>query len=160
MYHRVESASTRLALAALAVLFAGCASAGGTNPEDAAEPTDRVPRDPATVTADDIERAPRAPFLQGRIAGVQVIPVPGGVRVQIRGRSTINGDTEPLYILDGVPVRPNAGGTIPVVANDIASIQVLKDAISTSFYGVRGANGVIVIETKRPGVSSSGPGQG
>lgn len=139
----------RLVLPALLVSVTACASASGTNYPELDELMARQPDDPDEVTAEDIDQAPRAPLLQGRIAGVQVIPTSGGIQIRIRGASSIHGSTEPLYILDGVAVDPDPNGTIPVAINDIESIRVLKDAVDTTMYGSRGANGVIVIKTKR-----------
>jgi len=68
--------------------------------------------------------------------------------VTVRGPTTINGGTAPLYVLDGMPIDPSPNGTVPVNPRDVESITVLKDAASSSIYGSRGANGVIVIETK------------
>jgi TonB-dependent starch-binding outer membrane protein SusC len=71
------------------------------------------------------------------------------VSVRIRGINTFMGSTEPLYVIDGVPIQAGpGGGLVGINAHDIASIEVLKDPVSESFYGVRGANGVIVIRTK------------
>ena len=85
--------------------------------------------------------------LQGRIAGVNITTdgAPGtGTVVNIRGISSILGDIQPLYIVDGVPTKDiNA-----LSPNDIESLQVMKDAASAAIYGARGANGVIVITTK------------
>lgn len=87
--------------------------------------------------------------LQGRLSGVQVIPAsgkPGGaISVRIRGTGTIN-DSEPLYVIDGFPV---SGGISAFNVDDIASIDVLKDASAAAIYGARGANGVVIITTKR-----------
>lgn len=88
--------------------------------------------------------------LQGQLAGVRSSAFGGGVpgeemTIRIRGTNTINGDSSPLYVIDGVP-RENMSDLNP---SDIASIQVLKDASATSIYGSRGANGVILIETKQ-----------
>ena len=89
--------------------------------------------------------------LQGRAAGVQVINNDGrpgsSVSVQIRGVGSLaaNGN-EPLYVVDGYPI---SGGLNNINANDIASIDVLKDASAASIYGVRAANGVVIITTKR-----------
>jgi TonB-dependent SusC/RagA subfamily outer membrane receptor len=73
----------------------------------------------------------------------------GGVSVRIRGINTFMGGTQPLYVIDGVPIQagPN-GGLVGLNPHDIASIEVLKDPVNMSFYGVRGSNGVIVINTK------------
>ena len=74
----------------------------------------------------------------------------GGIAVRIRGASSFNGSNEPLYVLDGFPMTPGPGGALTGInPYDIASIDVLKDAASTAIYGSRGANGVILIETKR-----------
>lgn len=79
-------------------------------------------------------------YLNGRVAGVQVI----GDRVIIRGVGTINGDTDPLFIVDGVQT-PDISYINPM---DVEDITVLKDG-SSSIYGVQGANGVILITTKK-----------
>lgn len=103
--------------------------------------------------------------LQGQIAGVRISEstgAPGGnVSVKIRGTGTL-GNAEPLYVIDGVPldndlrgalgtVSPNEQPTNPLATinpEDIASVNVLKDAASTAIYGSRGANGVVIITTK------------
>jgi TonB-dependent SusC/RagA subfamily outer membrane receptor len=75
----------------------------------------------------------------------------GGISIRIRGASSFMGNSEPLYVLDGIPLQPSPDGTLTgIVPNDIQSIEVLKDAPATTMYGVRGANGVILIITKRP----------
>lgn len=88
-------------------------------------------------------------ILQGRAAGVQVTNVggaPGGdVRIRVRGANSILGDNNPLYVVDGY-----IGADFTTInPNDIETIQVLKDASSTAIYGSRGANGVIIITTKK-----------
>ena len=90
--------------------------------------------------------------LQGRAAGVQVTnndASPGGnVSVLIRGVGSLaGGGNDPLYIVDGYPL--STGGINNVNPSDIASIDVLKDASSTSIYGIRAANGVVIITTKK-----------
>ncbi|MDR6945256.1 SusC/RagA family TonB-linked outer membrane protein [Mucilaginibacter pocheonensis] len=87
--------------------------------------------------------------LQGKVAGVDVSVnsnAPGAAaKVRIRGIGSINSNVDPIYVVDGVVgVDPNS-----INPNDIASIEVLKDASSTAIYGVRGANGVIMVTTKR-----------
>jgi TonB-linked SusC/RagA family outer membrane protein len=88
--------------------------------------------------------------LAGKIAGVNVSTnsgAPGGeTKIRIRGYSSINSSTDPLYVVDGV-VWTEGGSSIN--PNDVASIDVLKDASSTAIYGTRGANGVILVTTKR-----------
>ncbi len=92
-----------------------------------------------------------ADMLRGRVSGVVVTEgTTGGISVRIRGRSSIMGSSDPLYVVDGMPVEPDPGGTISFLnPHDIESISVLKDASATAIYGARGANGVIVIKTKR-----------
>jgi len=113
--------------------------------------------------------------LQGVAPGVQVTTASsapgGGISVRIRGSSSINGNGEPLYVIDGFPVEndptnlgnPTDGGRVntapsnPLSAlnpSDVETIEVLKDASATSIYGARGANGVVIITTKR-GVAST-----
>ncbi|MBO9637581.1 MAG: TonB-dependent receptor [Siphonobacter aquaeclarae] len=88
--------------------------------------------------------------LQGRVAGVDVVQNgsnPGsGVTVRIRGRRSINASNDPLYVVDGIPLAGNIDDINP---NDIASMEILKDASATAIYGSRGANGVVIISTKR-----------
>lgn len=107
-----------------------------------------------TVDADKIAQLPVASFdaaLQGQVAGMQVITnsgAPGSsATVRIRGVSSLNAGTQPLYIMDDVQVT--AGDFSALNPNDIESISVLKDASSTSIYGSKGANGVIIVTTKR-----------
>ncbi|MEX2372046.1 MAG: TonB-dependent receptor [Bacteroidales bacterium] len=103
-----------------------------------------------TMSADkmDISTAPSAMGrLQGQVSGVTVTTAnrPGGnATVRVRGLGTIN-DANPLYIIDGVP----AGTGNNLNPNDIESISILKDASSAAIYGTRGANGVIIVTTKR-----------
>lgn len=103
--------------------------------------------------------------LQGRASGVQVVSnsgAPGdGISVTVRGQSTLNSGNEPLYVVDGVPVESNSlsqlngyesHGLNPLAdinPQDIESIEILKDGSSTAIYGSRGANGVVLITTKR-----------
>lgn len=89
-----------------------------------------------------------ADLLQGRVAGVQIRSdgQPGAVpSVQIRGVGTF-GDSQPLYVIDGVPVGTSIRDFSP---NDIKSVQVLKDASAAAIYGSRAANGVVIITTKK-----------
>lgn len=92
-----------------------------------------------------------ADMLDGRFAGVEVHRLAGGgVSVRIRGQRTLKSDSEPLYVVDGIPQRGGLPGTLPDLdPRDIKSIDVLKDAAATSVYGSRGANGVILITTRR-----------
>lgn len=91
-------------------------------------------------------------LLEGRVAGVRVIrDARGGLSVQIRGVSSIHGSTEPLYVIDGVPITagPPGSALLGINPSDIARIEVLKDAGSTAIYGSRAANGVVLISTRK-----------
>jgi len=80
-----------------------------------------------------------------------VIHLPyGDVSLRIRGTRSLHGDNEPLLVIDGVPAHGAIGAALAgLVPRDIARIDVLKDAGSTAIYGIQGANGVILITTKR-----------
>jgi len=88
--------------------------------------------------------------LQGRAAGLEVQKIgnqPGaGAQIRIRGIRSISGSNEPLYVVDGIPWEGNLNDINP---DDVASVDILKDASSTAVYGSRGANGVILISTKK-----------
>lgn len=108
----------------------------------------------ATVNSEKLADAPTAAFdqaLQGQVAGLTVIASSGEpsepVNMTIRGTNSINSGTEPLYVLDGTVIT--ASDFSAINPSDIASISVLKDASSSSIYGARAANGVVVITTKR-----------
>lgn len=108
----------------------------------------------STVKSDKLESVPTAAFdqaLQGQVAGLTVLANSGepsaSTSITIRGTNSINSGTAPLYILDGVAISASDFNTINPA--DIESMSVLKDASSTSIYGARAANGVIVITTKR-----------
>ena len=102
--------------------------------------------------------------IQGKAAGVQVITGSGiagsGSMVRVRGVASISAGGDPLYVVDGIPITQdyflngNRGGfnTNPLATinpNDIASVEILKDAAATGIYGSRGSNGVVLITTKR-----------
>ena len=138
----------------LAGLLSGCAHASGTGQGDVEDTPEPRPLGEPAVTAEDIERNPSRPIeelLASRFPGVVVTRTPdGGIAIRIRGTTTIHGSSEPLYVIDGLPIRPGPGGALfGINPYDIESIEVLKDPASTTMYGVRGANGVIVITTKR-----------
>ena len=140
------TARTLLA-ASFATFIAGCQSSPRA--------TETAPQPTSDVTSEDIERAPGQSIeehLRGRVAGVTVTrTADGGIAVRIRGATSIYGSNEPLYVLDGVPITPGPGGSLTGIdPYDIESIQVLKDPADTAMYGMRGANGVIIVKTKRP----------
>lgn len=108
----------------------------------------------AKVSVEDMQKAPVGNFtdaLAGRVAGV-VVSAPGGQpgstpNIVIRGNNSISQSNSPLWVVDGFPMEDaNATAINP---NDIESIEVLKDASATAIYGARGANGVIMITTKK-----------
>ena len=108
----------------------------------------------SVVTAEDIERVAVRPIeqvLMDRFPGVMVARTPdGGISVRIRGVSSFFGSNEPLYVIDGVPMQSGSDRILTGInPHDIASIEVVKDPVGTAIYGVRVANGVIVIKTKR-----------
>lgn len=121
-------------------------------PESSAADAGRSRSDPRTSQYPRAEQATRMEeLLVGRYPGVEVRRSPdGGMSIRIRGGSTLSGSGEPLYLVDGVEVFVAPGrGLDWLNPADIADIEVLKDATSTTMYGVRGANGVIRITTKR-----------
>ena len=92
-------------------------------------------------------------MLQGRVAGLQVINSgndnpSGGATLRIRGRSSINASNSPLVVVNGIPMG-DGGGLNSINPSTIASVEVLKDASATAIYGSRGANGVIMVTTKK-----------
>lgn len=108
-------------------------------------------------------------LLKGKAAGVNVVQNSsepgGGISISIRGASSVNAGTGPLYVIDGLPIdnssmTAGSGGNYPdsrtptnplaaINPNDIESIEILKDASATAIYGARGANGVIMVTTKK-----------
>lgn len=105
----------------------------------------------SSVTTEDIDQRPiisAGQAIQGRAAGVTVVSPsgqPGGeLAIRVRGTTSFNGSNDPLYVVDGVPVD-NINFLSP---NDIADMQILKDASSAAIYGSRAANGVVLITTK------------
>lgn len=114
----------------------------------------------ASIKGSDLATIPVVNFqdaLQGRMAGVFVQSANGklgeGVKIRVRGTTSISGGNDPLYVIDGTPVT--TGGALgyynpmsDINFNDIESLEVLKDASASAIYGARGANGVVLITTK------------
>jgi TonB-dependent SusC/RagA subfamily outer membrane receptor len=119
----------------LLVTFADCASSNPRPDQDlsAIEPVDQVLR----VTSPGLSVTRSAD---------------GGIAVQVLGGPTsFRSSNQPLFLLDGTPFHPGPGGVLTGVSpHDIESITLLKNPADTGIYGVRGANGVVVIKTKRP----------
>jgi len=148
-----RTVSTTLA-ASLAIVALGAACSGGSSNHDVASPAPaQAPG--AGMSAEDVQRTPNQPIeqiLASKVPGVVVSRTEdGGVAIRIRGQSTLNGNSAPLYVIDGVATEAGPGGSIPGInPYDIQSIKVLKDPAELTMYGSRGGNGVIVIKTKRP----------
>ena len=105
----------------------------------------------ASMKNEDVTVAPTSNVmeaLQGKIAGMDIVKSSGqvgeDVSILLRGSRSIYGSNEPLFIIDGIP-----GSYSQVNPSDIESVDVLKDASSTAIYGSAGANGVVIITTKR-----------
>ena len=92
-------------------------------------------------------------LIQGRVPGVHVIRGPDGdFSIRIRGAHSFRGSDEPLYVIDGMPLgqgRTLGSALIGIAPHDIARIEILKDASAAAAYGSRGANGVVLITTRR-----------
>ncbi|WP_169539983.1 SusC/RagA family TonB-linked outer membrane protein [Niabella aurantiaca] len=121
----------------------------------------------SSIKGDEIRKATTATLqdaLQGRLAGVQVITTGGapggGMQIKIRGGSTLTAGNQPLYVIDGFPLTPSLNPDYNPLSDinpsDVASVEVLKDASATAIYGAEGANGVILVTTKK-GRSNSKP---
>jgi iron complex outermembrane receptor protein len=108
----------------------------------------------ASLDEDDLAKTRVARIedaLTGRVAGLEVQRTPSGVlRLRVRGASSFNGSTEPLLVIDGMPIAGGAssGALDGLQPSDIARVSVLKDA-EAAIYGSQGANGVVLINTKR-----------
>jgi TonB-dependent outer membrane receptor, SusC/RagA subfamily, signature region len=135
-------------IASIVVLLLGLAacSSGTTN---------NPPGTGQVVGPGDMERAPNQPIeqtLQAKFPGVIVASTPAGISVTIGGPSSFDGNSAPLYVLDGSPINPGPSGVLTGVnPYDIESIKVLRNPADVAVYGMRGAKGVILITTKRPG---------
>lgn len=161
---RLAALATALVAAlVVALLAAACHGGPGAAPPPSAQSAPSTPR---------VQRARRAPttprnvltaeqlrgvhvtrveeLIAGRVAGVYVQRTADGFSIRIRGVSTILGEPEPLVVLDGLPLTQGARELALISPADVARIEVLKDAGSTALYGMRGANGVLVITTRRP----------
>jgi TonB-linked SusC/RagA family outer membrane protein len=124
----------------------------------------------STIEMNELDELPTssvAEALQGRISGVDITSTSGdpgaGMSIKIRGNTSLNGNSRPLIVLDGVPYETTIGtdfnflsadvadygSLVDISPADIRSIQILKDAASTAVWGSKGANGVVVINTKR-----------
>ncbi|MFZ1678017.1 MAG: TonB-dependent receptor plug domain-containing protein [Saprospiraceae bacterium] len=123
------------------ILIVACNSSRSTTSSGKTGSPDKMENlNPAVDLADHLRRIP----------GVQVTGSGSSARATIRGMASFNSDSEPLYVINGTPINgglATASSMISVV--DIKSVRVLKTPSETSFYGIRGSNGVIVIQLKQ-----------
>ncbi len=118
----------------------------------------------ASLTSKDVSETPVTSVeqaIQGKAAGVFIQSNNGklgqGIQVRVRGTSSLSANSQPLYVVDGIPITSDnlsgtSAGTNPLADinfNDVASIEVLKDASAAAIYGARGSNGVVIITTKK-----------
>ena len=137
------------------LLLAGCSHRHAGSQTAQADDTPRPKYGGILITAEDIQRSPGMSIEQ-----LVITHVPGATLtraadghpvIRLRGETTILGDPEPLIVVNDVPLNPNVSGNLSAIdTHDIATIEVLRDAAATSAYGIRGANGVILIRTKQP----------
>jgi len=137
---------TRVCLPVLLV-FAACSHRTAQQQAEAGRPPGLV------LTADDIRRSPGQSLEQLLLARVPGLTIEraadGHSKLVLRGRNTILGDDEALFVVNGIPLGPAVSGNLAAVdIHDIETVQVLRDAVATAAYGIRGANGVIIIRTK------------
>jgi TonB-dependent SusC/RagA subfamily outer membrane receptor len=137
-------------------LFVGCVSAcshPNASGERRAEPPAPATATPRSIlTAEEIQRVPGRPIEQLLVdyfPGVEVKrTTSGGISVRIHGVGSVLSSNEPLFVIDGVPMPPGEGERLHTINTyDIVSIEVVKDPGGAALYGVRGANGVIIIKT-------------
>jgi TonB-dependent starch-binding outer membrane protein SusC len=148
----------------LGVVIAAASGCSKPQPDTAAPPRPVEGGNSASVKSETINQSPKESvekYLEGRVAGVVVSRAQdGGIAVRIRGATSFYGNNEPLYVLDGIAIAAGPGGSLTGVnPYDIESIKVLKGATETAMYGSRGANGVIVIRTKRAAAAATKPNQ-
>ena len=146
----------KLALLATVAGASACASAGAELASPAGGGGTRASAEAVCLTRNtlsqadyDAESSVYVEDLLSRIPGVNVYRSVTGFSVQIRGVNTLTAGAEPLYVIDGMPYPGTRDGQIPVNAADIECVEVLKDVGHTSIFGSRGANGVVLITTRR-----------
>jgi TonB-dependent SusC/RagA subfamily outer membrane receptor len=151
----MSSAHAKLFVASLLGCATACSlqhNAARESATGAVTPATAIPH--AVLTEEDIQRVPDQPveqLLASRFTGVLTSRTSGGgLSLRIRGVGSFFSSNEPLVVVDDVPMQLNDGATLRAInPRDIASIEVIKDPAGLALYGVRGANGVIVIRTKR-----------
>jgi TonB-dependent SusC/RagA subfamily outer membrane receptor len=143
----MPNASNILVPASLAIALVSACS------HNAKPASTSAPAKGADVTAEDIRTSPERSIEQQLMAKVPGITVSrtssGALAIRIRGGSSLYGNNDPLYVIDGMAVEAGPEGEMPGInPYDIESIKVLKDTEAMTMYGSRGANGVIIIKTK------------
>jgi TonB-dependent SusC/RagA subfamily outer membrane receptor len=150
--HETRSTRTLACVLTLAVMVSACSASRAPRRDETPSHTgtasdNHVARDRSNESYARIED-----MIESRAPGVRVLRYQDGtIRLQIRGVSSPTGHTDPLVVIDGTPTtefRPG-GALASLNPSDVVGIDVLKDAASTAFYGMRGANGVIVITTRQ-----------
>lgn len=149
-------ARSAVAFACLVIAATACASggaaAGDVSPTPANTPAPALRNVVTSAMLADAGDNPIEKVIADHIAGVRLDRSSDGyLMLRIRGTTSWTSEAQPLYVLDGMPLSANFGGPLSGINKlDIDRIQVLKDAASTALYGVRGASGVVIIETKKP----------
>lgn len=143
----MASLTRALVLPTLSVFIACSHRTSRSQPDTASLPPETV------LTADDIRRSPGQSLEQLLLARVPGLTIEraadGHSKLVIRGKNTILGDDEALFVVNGIALGPAVTSNLAAVdIHDIETVQVLRDAVATAAYGVRGANGVIIIRTK------------
>jgi TonB-dependent SusC/RagA subfamily outer membrane receptor len=147
----MRSAYVQQLLGLVAGCVAACAHGRAAYPAGVEPPAPPTANPHTQLTAEDIQRVPGRSIeqlLMDRFPGVVATrTVAGSVSVRIRGVGSFYSSNEPLYVVDGDPL-PDATALRIINPHDVVLIEVIKDPEGTALYGVRGANGVIVIKTK------------
>jgi len=131
----------------LTIFLAACSgarhTASGPDVAPMTNPNIITPTNPSLTLADYLRRVPGVQVVQNGTSS-------GGITVLVRGNNTVDGQREPLFVINGVNVGFGYENAEPLVAvTDIDTVQVLKSGQETAAYGMQGTNGVIIIKTKR-----------
>lgn len=150
----MSSAYARQLIGLLVGGVTACSLGGNARHEStrALVPKTAIPH--SVLAEEDVQQVPGQPIeqlLASRFSGVQTSRTAhGGLSLRVRGIGSFMSSNEPLVVIDDVPINIGDGATLRAInPRDIASIEVIKDPAGLALYGVRGANGVIVITTKR-----------
>ena len=142
------------ALALASQMLVGCAQRTGANPSGVSSaPTPRASTMIDSTMIGDSGDRPLVEIIAAHIPGVRLVRgADGGLGLHIRGESSVYNSGQPLIVIDGLQIEPGQQFNLAAInPHDIASIEVVKDSPALSLYGIRGANGVVIIRTKKPG---------